>query len=87
MSYPVTHSDAFGRRALLHVFDGELYEYREFGNERKGQVLICPGHLTPTAAMVNSDVSAISIMYVRCVRVLGHIYSSLTCDYLLSGTE
>ena len=33
MSYPVTHSDAFGRRALLHVFDGELYDYREFGNE------------------------------------------------------
>ena len=33
MSHPVTHSDAFGRRALLHVFDGELYDYREFGNE------------------------------------------------------
>ncbi len=33
MSYPVTHSDAFGRRALPYVFDGELYDYREFGNE------------------------------------------------------
>jgi len=33
MSYPVTHSDVFGRRALLHVLDGDLYDYREFGNE------------------------------------------------------
>jgi hypothetical protein len=33
MSYPVTRSDAFGRRALPHVFGGELYDYREFGNE------------------------------------------------------
>ena len=33
MSHPVTHSDAFGRRALPHVFDGELYDYLEFGNE------------------------------------------------------
>ena len=30
---PGHHSDAFGRRALLHVFDGELHDYREFGNE------------------------------------------------------
>ena len=33
MSHPVTHSDVFGRRALLHVLDGDLYDYREFGNE------------------------------------------------------
>jgi hypothetical protein len=34
---------------------------------------------------VNSVVRAMSIMYVRCVSVLGHKSMPLTCGYLFTG--